>query len=149
MHARTFERETSFNFEVESAPPHTHTHRRTTTPPPKKKKKKIKKIQENTLTRSSRRLQKSTSMEENSARDKRPLKEDARELSSLRTSTWSSSKTARTEKAGRAGETPHRPLAAAAQSEEDKEGAGEALPLSTWSEKETGEEKEETSKCAL
>ena len=88
-------------------------------------------------------------MEENSARDKRPLKEDARELSSLRTSTWSSSKTARTEKAGRAGETPHRPLAAAAQSEEDKEGAGEALPLSTWSEKETGEEKEETSKCAL
>ena len=90
-------------------------------------------------------------MEENSARDKRSLKEDGRELSSLKTSTWSS-KNARTERCLKTTEaSSHKAVAATAtaQGDVEKEGLVESFPLSTWSERETRGEKEETSKCAL
>ena len=96
--------------------------------------------------------QKSTSMEESSARDKRTLKEEVRELASLKTSTWSS-RTSRAERGARGPETSPKPVTRAApgegdkeDKEEGKEGACESLLLSTWSEKETEAEKEEPSK---
>ncbi|KAK7112283.1 hypothetical protein V1264_011757 [Littorina saxatilis] len=73
---------------------------------------------------------KTTSMEENSAKDKR-------ETSSRKTSSWSSRNCKHEKDVTKGTETSSKPLTSSTQSEEEKEkeGAGESLPLSTWSEK--------------